>query len=86
MMKTNIEQYKRRKKKDDVHVILTDGYLNDSTKGLEDYIANDIGGSVGKKAVKNCLWVLYDNFNDNWDEDITQGTVIKVSSKNFIPE
>lgn len=86
MMKTNIEQYKRRKKKDDVHIILTDGYLNDNTKGLEDYIENYIGGSIGKKAVKNCLWVLYDNFDDNWDEDIKQGTVIRVSSKNFIPE
>lgn len=86
MMKTNIEQYKGRKKKDDVHIILTDGYLSDSTKGLEDYIAKEIGGSVGKTAVKNCLWVLYDNFNDNWEEDIKQGTVIRISSKNFIPE
>lgn len=87
----NIMQYKGRKKKDDVHIILTDGYLSDSINGLEDYIISKVQSethstSIAKKTVENCMWMLYDNFNDNWEKDINYGKVVRISSKNFRPE
>lgn len=85
-------QYEKRQKKDDVHIIITDGYTSPDENGIERYIESCINSyqkssssSLAKNVVKNCIWFLYDNESEEWKNNITQGDLVMISSKNFIP-
>lgn len=83
-------QYKYRKKKDDVHIIISDGDTDGYECGVEDKIMSEIerrGGnsSLQKTVVENCIWMIYDNKGDSWDNNIKLGKLVKISSKNIIP-
>ncbi len=85
-------QYEKRQKKDDVHIIITDGYTSPDENGIERYIESCINSyqkssssSLAKSVVKNCIWFLYDNESEEWKNNITQGDLVMISSKNFIP-
>lgn len=85
-------QYEKRQKKDDVHIIITDGYTSPDEQGIERYIESCINShqkssssSLAKNVVKNCIWFLYDNESKEWKNNITQGDLVMISSKNFIP-
>lgn len=86
-------QYKGRQKMDDVHVIITDGEVGLDVKNIEDVIEKSINmykdvssSSVAKKVVKNCIWMVYDNDDKAWDENIKLGELVRISSKNILPE
>ena len=85
-------QYKERSKKDDVHIIITDGITSPDEEGIEEYVEYCINNyqktttsSLAKNVVKNCIWFLYDNESENWKKNIKQGELVMISSKNFIP-
>lgn len=86
-------QYKKRDLKDDVHVIITDGEISyPALPTLESDIINRIASEsgkddkkLGKEVAKRCIWILYDNENDSWDNGIRLGELVKISSKNIIP-
>lgn len=86
-------QYKGRKKMDDAHIIITDGFVGNDVNGIENVIEKEINSqkgvsssSISKTVVKNCIWMLYDNDDKNWDENINLGELVRISSKNIIPE
>lgn len=89
---TTTFQYNNRQKKDDVHIIITDGETSPDENGIEEFIEYCINNyqkvetsSLAKNVVKNCIWFLYDNESDNWKKSIKQGELVMISSKNFIP-
>jgi predicted metal-dependent peptidase len=88
-------QYKNRKQKDDVHIIISDGETSGYENGVEDKIMKKVmeaGGNtlssekLAKKVVKNCIWMIYDNDSTSWDNAIQNGELVKISSKNVIPD
>ena len=84
-------QYKNRKQKDDVHIIISDGETFGDENGVENKIMKKVmekGGnsSLAKKVVKNCIWMIYDNNGTSWDNAIQDGELVKISSKNVIPD
>lgn len=84
-------QYKNRKQKDDVHIIISDGETSGYENGVEDKIMKKVmkaGGnsSLAKKVVKNCIWMIYDNNSTSWNNAIQDGELVKISSKNVIPD
>lgn len=85
-------QYEKRQKKDDVHIIITDGYTSPDEEGIEGYVESAINSymktgssSLSKKVVKNCIWFLYDNDSEVWKNNIMNGELVMISSQNFIP-
>lgn len=87
-------QYKNRDMKDDAHVIITDGDVSYSAlPTLEQDIVNAIVAKSNKKndkklgmtVVKNCIWIIYDNDDEDWDKGIRLGELVRISSKNIIP-
>lgn len=86
-------QYKGRQKMDDVHIIITDGLVGGDVRNIEDVIESSINkykgassSSVATKVVKNCIWMLYDNEDTGWDDNIKLGELVRISSKNILPE
>jgi hypothetical protein len=86
-------QYKGRQKMDDVHIIITDGLVGGDVRNIEDVIERSINkykgvssSSVATKVVKNCIWMLYDNEDTRWDDNIKLGELVRISSKNILPE
>ena len=78
---------------DDAHIIITDGFVGNDVNGIENVIEKEINSqkgvsssSISKTVVKNCIWMLYDNDDKNWDENINLGELVRISSKNIIPE
>lgn len=85
-------QYKNRNKTDDVHIIITDGETGRDQCGIEQYLESSINAyknikssSMARIVVKNCIWFLYDNDNSDWDDNIKEGKIVHISSKNFRP-
>lgn len=88
-------QYKKRKQKDDVHIIISDGQTFGEENGVENKIMKKVmkedGNTVSseklaEKVVKNCIWMIYDNDSTSWDNAIQNGELVKISSKNVIPD
>lgn len=87
-------QYKNRGEKDDVHIILTDGYFNDVTPNnaekelygiMKSY--NPAGvASLTTSVLRNCIWMIYDGDDSKWENAITYGKYVEISSKNIHPE
>lgn len=82
-------QYKHRKNKDDVHVIITDGDVGKDVEDIENTIMNAIKSksirpNLPRTVVKNCIWMVYDNNDDIWENNIKLGKLVKISSKNVI--
>jgi predicted metal-dependent peptidase len=70
---------KKRQKRDDKHIIITDGQTGGEEKRIEELISNKCGSIV----CKNCFYMIYDApsmVRESWDEAIEKGTVIYVDS------
>lgn len=75
-------------KKDDVHVIITDGQFNykDIESRMDSMISNYFhNNSVGHTAIKNTFWMLYDadRYKDEWTDEIRSGKIIFLNTSDF---
>ena len=83
---------KKRKKKDDVHIIITDGQTFGDEKTVEDLIQQVAlqvtkNSHYGKTIAKNCFWMIYDINNDDkksWEESIKLGKLLFIVSSTVI--
>ena len=74
----------RKKTKDDVHIIITDGYIY-GIETIENDIYNDVAevtnSSIANRALKNTIWMVYDNNDKKSIEDnIKNGKLLFISS------
>lgn len=80
----------KKKKKDDIHVVITDGYFdfenieNRIKRALKSEINRD---DVAAKAPKNTIWMIYndtgdfsESFKDKWNNEIKEGRIIFINS------
>ena len=71
---------KTRKKKDDKHIIITDGETFGEEKQIEQIITKGCGAIVNK----NCFWMIYDaspNIKESWEKSIRTGTLLFINSE-----
>lgn len=87
-------QYKNRRKKDDVHIILTDGYFNDVNPsdaeqelyGIMRSYNPAVATQFTTEILKNCIWMIYDGDDSKWENAIKNGKYVEISSKNIYPD
>lgn len=75
-----ISNNKQRTKKDDKHIIITDGETFGEEGDVEKAIASQCGAIVNK----NCFWMIYDasaSVRNNWEKAISKGTLLFIDSK-----
>lgn len=78
---------KRKKIKDDVHIVITDGYFD--YQGIEAKMKASIQRAFGRGDVsdivpKNTFWMLYDtdeSYRKQWENEIEKGTLIFINSE-----
>ena len=78
---------KRKKIKDDVHIVITDGYFD--YQGIEAKMKASIKNAFGRGDVsdivpKNTFWMLYDTDErnrDRWEKEIQKGTLIFINTE-----
>lgn len=77
-----------KKAKDDVHVIITDGYISGYEgieKDMEDVLFKSFGRrDIAEKAPKNTFWMLYDtseSIRKSWEDEIQKGVLIFINSE-----
>ena len=77
--------------KDDVHVVITDGYVSGFAgieKDIEDVLYHTFKRrDVAAKAPQNTIWMLYDTDESmlkEWESEIKKGKLISINSKNVI--
>jgi len=74
--------------KDDVHIVITDGYINGFQgieKDMEDVLYKSFHRrDVASNAPKNTFWMLYDtdeSYQEEWKKEIKNGTLIFIKSE-----
>ena len=78
---------KRKKIKDDVHIVITDGYFDyDGIEAkMKESIKNAFNrGDVSDIVPKNTFWMLYDTDERNregWEKEIQKGTLIFINTE-----
>ena len=78
---------KRKKIKDDVHIVITDGYFD--YQGIEAKMKASIKNAFGRGDVsdivpKNTFWMLYDTDESHrkaWEDEIQKGTLIFINTE-----
>lgn len=78
---------KRKKIKDDVHIVITDGYFD--YQGIEAKMKASIQRAFGRGDVsdtvpKNTFWMLYDTdelYRKEWENEIQKGTLIFINTE-----
>lgn len=78
---------KRKKIKDDVHIVITDGYFD--YEGIEAKMKASIQRAFGRGDVsdivpKNTFWMLYDtdeSYRKAWEDEIKKGTLIFINTE-----
>ena len=78
---------KRKKIKDDVHIVITDGYFD--YQGIEAKMKASIKNAFGRGDVsdivpKNTFWMLYDTdepYREGWEKEIQKGTLIFINTE-----
>lgn len=95
-MITNIQKIRNRENVDDIHIVISDGDTGSDQKGIEKFIystltdkenPNRVDNKKAQKAIENCIWMLYDcRDEESWKQEIKNGRLVFISSKNFIPE
>lgn len=76
----------KKKKKDDVHVVITDGYFDyyGIEKTLRDAVKSGTDrDDVANKTPENTFWMIYDaddGLKEKWTKEITEGKVIFITS------
>lgn len=78
---------KRKKIKDDVHIVITDGYFD--YQGIEAKMKASIKnafnrGDVSDIVPKNTFWMLYDtdgSYREGWEKEIQKGTLIFINTE-----
>jgi len=77
----------KKKKKDDIHVVITDGQFD--FNNIEDKITGAIKSFIGRddvaeKAPDHTVWMIYDadeGFKAEWESEIKKGRTIFINSK-----
>ena len=78
---------KRKKIKDDVHIVITDGYFDyqDIEAKMKASIQRAFGrGDVSDIVPKNTFWMLYDtdeSYRKQWENEIQKGTLIFINTE-----
>jgi len=83
----DVVNIKKKKSKDDVHVVITDGQFDYS--GIENKILESVTkvlkrSRFGEKMVKNTIWIIYDaedNLKQGWSNEIKKGEIIFLMSE-----
>ena len=78
---------KKKKIKDDVHIVITDGYFD--YEGIEAKMKESIQRAFGRGDVsdivpKNTFWMLYDtdeSYRKKWENEIQKGTLIFINTE-----
>lgn len=73
----------RKKINDDVHIVITDGYLDHHN------IESNIGRDVSNIVPHNILWMLYDTDERDrkeWEEEIKKGTLLFINSRGVVKD
>ena len=78
---------KKKKIKDDVHIVITDGYFD--YEGIEAKMKASIQRAFGRGDVsdivpKNTFWMLYDtneSYREGWENEIKKGTLIFINTE-----
>lgn len=77
----------KKKLKDDVHIVITDGYFD--YQGIESRLGSAVKSyfdrpDVGDRVVRNTVWMLYntdDRTKEAWSNEIKNGTLIFLNSE-----
>lgn len=75
-----ISNNKNRRKKDDKHIIITDG----ETFGQEEKVEQEIASGCGAAVNRNCFYMIYDARGDvrsSWEKSIQKGTLLFINSE-----
>ena len=83
---------KRKKIKDDVHIVITDGYFD--YEGIEAKMKASIQRAFGRGDVsdivpKNTFWMLYDTDERDrkeWEREIKKGTLLFINSREVVKD
>ena len=83
---------KKRKEKDDIHIIITDGQTNGDEETVEDLIQQVAlqetkNSHYGKTIAEHCFWMIYDADNSDkksWEKSIKLGKLIFIVSSTVI--
>lgn len=76
----------RKRRKDDVHIVITDGYFDNSNieKEMKKAILSVMDRpDVAEKAPKHTFWMIYDmpeNQREGWQKEIKEGKLIFINS------
>ena len=77
----------RKKKKDDVHVVITDGCFDysDVEQRIKQAVKHETKrDDVADKAPKHTFWMIYDaddHLQNSWKSEIKEGTLIFINSE-----
>ena len=78
---------KNKRKKDDVHVIITDGYFdytNVEEKIKQSLLSSTDRADVAEKAPEHTFWMIYDveeSRRKDWQKEIKKGTLVFINSE-----
>lgn len=92
LIEISLKDPRKKKKKDDVHVVITDGLFDfhNIEKNISD-VAEKITGrrDVAEATPKNIFWMIYDASNDlmkSFEKEINKGEVIFINSESVANE
>ena len=88
IIEASLDDERKKIKKDDVHIVITDGYLDHHN--IESNIIKAFkGGDVSNIVPKNILWMLYDTDERDrkgWENEIKKGTLLFINSREVVKD
>ena len=92
IIEASLDDERKKIKKDDVHIVITDGYFD--YQGIEAEMKASIQrafnrGDVSDIVPHNILWMLYDTDERDrkeWEEEIKKGTLLFINSREVVKD
>ena len=88
IIEASLDDERKKIKKDDVHIVITDGYLD--YHNIESNIIKAFKGrDVSNIVPNNILWMLYDTDERDrkeWEEEIKKGTLLFINSREVVKD
>ena len=88
IIEASLDDKRKKIKKDDVHIVITDGYFDHYN--IESNIIKAFKGrDVSNIVPKNILWMLYDTDERDrkeWENEIKKGTLLFINSREVVKD
>ena len=88
IIEASLDDERKKIKKDDVHIVITDGYLD--YHNIESNIIKAFKGrDVSNIVPHNILWMLYDTDERDrkgWENEIKKGTLLFINSRGVVKD